>query len=79
MPPLGGGSASAERGLYIKAVIIYYIFSYLQQMTKMIVIFLVKYLHDYKNSHIFVLKDWQKQAEDKGRRAEGIFSVSRAP
>jgi hypothetical protein len=26
-------------------------------MTKKIVIFIQKYLHDYKNSHIFVLKD----------------------
>ena len=29
----------------------------LHQMTKKIVIFLAKYLSDYKNSHIFVLKD----------------------
>ncbi len=27
------------------------------KMTKKIVIFSVKYLRDYKNSHIFVLKD----------------------
>jgi hypothetical protein len=29
----------------------------LEQTTKIIVIFIEKYLRDYKNSHIFVLKD----------------------
>jgi hypothetical protein len=48
-------------------------------MTKIIVIFIEKYLRDYKNSHIFVMKDWQKQAEGEGRKAEGIFSLCRAP
>jgi hypothetical protein len=28
-------------------------------MTRKIVIFHAKYLDDYKNSHIFVVKDWQ--------------------
>jgi hypothetical protein len=32
-------------------------------MTKIVVIFIEKYLCDYKNSHIFVLKDWQKTAQ----------------
>jgi hypothetical protein len=33
------------------------IYNRLQYMTKKIVTFLEKYLHDYKNSHIFVVKD----------------------
>jgi hypothetical protein len=32
-------------------------------MTKLIVIFIEKYLHDYKNSHIFVMKDWHKKVK----------------
>jgi len=31
-------------------------------MTRKIVIFIAKYLRDYKNSHIFVGKDWRRTA-----------------
>jgi len=48
-------------------------------MTKIIVIFVEKYLHDYKNSHIFVVKDWQNQAEGEGRKAEGVILLCREP
>jgi hypothetical protein len=48
-------------------------------MTKIIVIFLIKYLRDYKNSHIFAMKDWQKQAEGEGRKAERVILLCRAP
>jgi hypothetical protein len=33
------------------------IYNRLQLLTRKIVIFIEKYLHDYKNSHIFVVKD----------------------
>ncbi len=42
----------------------------LQQLTKIIVIFILKYLRDYNNSHIFVLKDWQEK--EKGRIGDGV-------
>jgi hypothetical protein len=39
-------------------------YRWLHKMTKKIVIFIAKYLYDYKNSHIFVLKE--NQANNPG-------------
>jgi hypothetical protein len=39
----------------------YHIYSRIVWPTKKIVLFIEKYLHDYKNSHIFVMKDDKKR------------------